>query len=100
MSTSIAIALGALAGFIGFVPMFVALRLSRKVPAQGTMEAALFGLAGTFVSLIIVIVALIMCRVFAADSVLPFGVAELVTLIVVTCGFVLYKNVLQKRKQK
>lgn len=100
MTTPIAILLGALTGFLGFLPLFLALRLSRRMTQGGNMEMALCGLAGTFVSLILVIVALIACKLLAAEIVLPFGIAEIVTLIASTSLYVLYKNVLSKRKQK
>ena len=64
------------------------------------MSAGLYGLAGVFVSLIVVAVALILCAVIARDMVLPFGIAEIVALIVTTSAYVVYKNVLAKRKQK
>lgn len=64
------------------------------------MGTGLYGLAGTFVSLIIVAVALIVCAVTNREAVLPFGVAEIVALIVATSAYVVYKNVLAKRKNK
>ena len=56
-----AIALGILAGVAGFVPLFVALRLSRKSTSTSPLSAGLYGLGGFFVSLIVVAVALIIC---------------------------------------
>lgn len=64
------------------------------------MSAGLYGLAGVFVSLIIVAVALIVCAVVSRDSVLPFAIAEILALILSTSAYVVYKNVLAKRKQK
>lgn len=64
------------------------------------MSTGLYGLAGTFVSLIIVAVALIICAVTNRSVVLPFGIAEIVALIVSTSVYVVYKNVLAKRKSK
>ncbi len=48
---------------------------------------------------IVVAVALIVCAMVARDVVLPFGVAEIVALIVSTSAYVVYKNVLAKRKK-
>lgn len=92
------IALGIAAGILGFLPLFVALRLSRRVISAGTADAALFGLGGTFVSLVVVIVELIAVAKLAHDILLPFGIAELLALIIATSVYVLYKNVLAKRK--
>ena len=53
-----------------------------------------------FVSLIVVAVALIICAVVAREMVLPFAVAEILTLVVVTSIYVVYKNVLAKKRVK
>lgn len=95
-----AIALGILAGIAGFIPLFIALRLSRKSTSTSPLSAGLYGLGGFFVSLIVVAVALIICAVVAREMVLPFAVAEILTLVVVTSIYVLYKNVLAKKRVK
>lgn len=91
---------GIVAGIVGFLPLFISLRLSRRSASLSAMGTGLYGLAGTFVSLIIVAVALIVCAVTNREVVLPFGVAEIVALIVSTSAYVVYKNVLAKRKNK
>lgn len=95
-----AVAAGIAAGIIGFLPLFASLRLARRSTSLSAMSTGLYGLAGTFVSLIIVAVALILCAVMARDCVLPFGVAEIAALIASTSVYVVYKNVLAKRKGK
>lgn len=95
----IAVIAGIAAGIVGFMPLFVSLRMARRSASLSAMSTGLYGLAGVFVSLIIVAVALIVCAVAARDQVLPFGVAEIVALIVSTSAYVLYKNVLAKRKK-
>ena len=80
------VAAGIAAGIIGFLPLFISLRLARRSTSLSAMSAGLYGLAGTFVSLIVVAVALIVCAMVARDVVLPFGVAEIVALIVSTCS--------------
>ena len=89
------VAAGIAAGIIGFLPLFISLRLARRSTSLSAMSAGLYGLAGTFV----VAVALIVCAMVARDVVLPFGVAEIVALIVSTSAYVVYKNVLAKRKK-
>ncbi len=96
----IPVAAGIVAGIVGFLPLFASLRLSRRSASLSAMGTGLYGLAGTFVSLIIVAVALIVCAVCYREVVLPFGVAEIVALIVSTSAYVVYKNVLAKRKTK
>ena len=84
-----AIALGILAGIAGFIPLFIALRLSHKSTSTSPLSAGLYGLGGFFVSLIV-----------AREMVLPFAVAEILTLVVVTSIYVVYKNVLAKKRVK
>jgi uncharacterized membrane protein YhaH (DUF805 family) len=98
MSNSVAIILGILAGAIGFIPIFVAIRISRHSTSTSVMSAAACGLLGSLVSLIVVVVELLLCSQLAHDVLLPFGIAELLALIVVTATYVVYKNVLAKRK--
>lgn len=94
-----AIAAGIVAGIIGFLPLFISLRLARRSDSISAMSMGLYGLAGTFVSLIIVIVAMIICAQVAREFILPFGIAEIAALIVSTSLYVVYKNVLAKRKK-
>lgn len=96
---AIAIAAGVCAGIVGFLPLFAALRLARRSASTSAMSAGLYGLGGTFVSLIIVAVALIVCAVVSRESVLAFGLAEMLALIVSTAVYVVYKNILAKRKK-
>ena len=67
------VAAGIAAGIIGFLPLFISLRLARRSTSLSAMGAR--------------------------DGVLPFGVAEIVALIVSTSAYVVYKNVLAKRKK-
>ena len=64
------------------------------------MAAGMYGLVGVFFSLIILAAALFACSALAHDAVLPFGLAEMVALIVSTSVYVVYKNVLAKRKKR
>ena len=93
-----AIAIGILAGFLGFIPLFAALRLSRKSTSVNPLTAGLFGLGGFFISLIVLAVCMIVCAQMAREMILPFGLAEMLALIVFTSVYVVYKNVLAKRK--
>lgn len=94
----LAIVLGIVAGFAGFIPLFIALRLSRRSTSTSPLSAGLYGLAGFFVSMVVVAVALIICALVARESVVPFAIAEIVTLIAATSIYVVYKNVLAKKR--
>lgn len=93
MEYALPVLLGILAGAIGFVPMFVALRLSRRNATTSVVrDAALYGLGGVCVSLLVVVVELIACALVARPLVLPFGVSELLALIAVTALYVVASN--------
>ena len=90
--------LGILAGAVGFVPMFFALRLSRANATSSVVrDAALYGLGGVSVSLLVVVFELIVCALVARPLVLPFGVSELLALIVVTALYVVASNKTRNR---
>ncbi len=95
----IAIICGIIAGLCGFLPLFGAIRMARKSESQQSMTLGLYGLGGSCVSLIVVAALLIVCAVFDRGSVAPFAIAEIVTLVVSTSIYVVYKNVLAKRKR-
>lgn len=62
------------------------------------LASAANALVGCAVSLIVAIAALLLCSNYAHDVLLPFGCAEVVSLVASTSVYVVYKNVLAKRK--
>lgn len=98
MGIALGIALGAVTGFIGFLPMFAAIRISRRVASSRMLASAANALLGCAVSLVVAVAGLLLCSNLAHDLLLPFGCAEIVALVVSTSVYVVYKNVLAKRK--
>ena len=96
---AVAILIGICVGFVGFLPLFFALRLTRRSLDSSIMKLALTGLGAFLISLIVLVVALIVCAKVAHDVLLPFGAAEVVTLIAATIAYVLYKNRTVKKKE-
>ena len=90
---------GALVGFIGFMPLFISLRLSRRSESMNAMTAGLYGLAGVSISLILLIAGLLTCAVVAREGLVSFTLAEGVVFLGSTIAYVVYKNVLAKRKR-
>ena len=89
----VAILLGACAGIVGFLPLRFALVSYRKVLSDdSTLRLAAFSLVAFLVSLVILVVALFVCSRVARDMVVAFGVTEILTLIVVTSAYVIYRN--------
>ena len=94
------IALGVLTGFLGFLPMFIALRLSRRSTSTQALTIGLYGRAGAAVSLVVLIIGLVACGLFARESLISYVIAEILTFLVSTVTYVFYKNVFAKRKRK
>ena len=69
------IVLGALAGAFGFAPIFLSMRLSRRSASQAALTIGLYGLV-------------------------PFVVAEGIVFLGATLAYVVYKNVLAKRRTR
>ena len=93
------IVLGAIVGVLGFLPLFLSLRLSRRSTSMQALTIGLYGLAGVAISLVILVVGLVICAVLARDGLVGFVVAEGVVFLACTIAFVVYKNVLAKRKR-
>lgn len=82
-----AILLGVVSGAVGFVPLLVGLRLTKRVTRTsnlGHMGALLLGVLFSFA---ILFVAAIACIMLARDLVLPFVVSEVLALAVAAIGF-------------
>lgn len=97
---ALAIVIGILAGIVGFLPLFASMRLSRKSLSLSTANTALYGLGGVFVSLVVAAAALIICAMVARSQVLPFGLAEMLALIVSTSVYTLYRSGIIDRKKR
>ena len=89
------IALGIMTGILGFLPLFLSLRLSRRSTSTHALTIGLYGLAGVAISLVI----LVACAMLARDGLVGFVVAEGIVFLGCTIAFVVYKNVLAKRKR-
>ena len=100
MAVAAAILLGICAGVVGFLPLRFALVSYRKVLGDNsTMRLAAYSLVAFLVSLVLVVVALVICSQVAHDLLLPFGVTEIFALIVVTSVYVVRKNRTVKQAQ-
>ena len=87
----LAILCGVVAGIIGFLPLWFALRSSHK-HGDTTMNLAVYALGSFVISLIVLAVLLFACSRIAKGMVLPFGVSEIFALIIVTCVYVVRRN--------
>lgn len=79
--------LGAVAGVLGFLPLFAGLRLARRATDTSNLGHAGALLLGLLISVVVIFASAIACIVIARDQVLPFVLAEVIALSVSAIGF-------------
>ena len=82
-----AIVLGAVSGILGFLPLYLGLRLARKATPTSNLGHAGALLLGVLLSFLILVAAFIVCIFVARDLVLPFVLAEVGGLVVSAVAF-------------
>ena len=82
-----AIVLGAVSGILGFLPLYMGLRLARKATPTSNLGHAGALLLGVLLSFLILVAAFIVCIFVARDLVLPFVLAEVGGLMVSAVAF-------------
>ena len=88
----LAIVLGAASGILGFLPLYGALRLTRKVTATSNLGYLGSMLLGVFGSFLVIACTAIACIVAARDLALPFVLAEAIALCVTAIAFGIWKQ--------
>ncbi len=96
----LAILAGVVAGFVGFIPLYISMRLSKRSLSLSTANTALYGLAGVFISLVVAAAELIICAKVARGVILPFGLSEMLALIVSTSVYTMFRNGIIARKKR
>ena len=91
--------LGAVVGFLAFLPVFVTLRLTRR-SAASPLTLGLYGLGGVAISLVILVAGLIACAMLAREQIVAFAVAEAVLFLGCTIAWVVYRNAATSRGRK
>ena len=93
---AIAIVLGLLAGVVGFAPLLIALRLTRRVTATSNFGYMSILLIGLVISFVLMFAFAIICINVYRDVAMPFVLAEAVALSVVAIGYGISKMVRKK----
>lgn len=94
------IALGALTGVLGFIPLSIAMRTAHRSTSTQALTVGFYGLAGVAVSMLILIVGLVICGILARDGIIMFVGAEAAVFLVLTIAYVFYRNVFASRNRK
>ena len=82
-----AIILGFLAGALGFLPLFIGLRMTKKVTETSNFGHMAILMLALLISFVILFATAIVCINVARDLVLYFVLSEAIGLCVVTIGF-------------
>lgn len=88
----LAIVCGALSGFVGFVPLMIGLKLTRKVAASGNFGQMGVLLLSLLISFILMFAFAIICVVIDRSLAVPFVFAEAVALSVTAIGIGIKKH--------
>lgn len=94
------IALGALTGIVGFIPLAVAMRIAHRSTSTQALTVGFYGLAGVAVSMLILIVGLVACGLLARENIIMFVAAEAAVFLALTIAYVFYRNVFASRNRK
>ena len=94
------ILVGALAGFLGFLPLVGSANMARRHPSVGTLSFGLYALGGVAISLVILIVSAVACAMVARDGLVAFVATEGIVFLGATIVYVLRRNSILKRRQK
>ena len=84
---ALAIVLGAVSGVVGFLPLFIGLRLTKRVTATSNFGYMSILIISLIVSFALLFVFAIVCVNVARDIALPFALAEAVALSVTAIVF-------------
>ena len=92
--------LGILAGLLGFLPLFLAMRLGRRSTSIEPLTVGLYGLGGTCLSLVVLIVLLLLAAVNARSQLVSFAVSEVVVFLGVTIAYFVSLILRGKRRKR
>lgn len=92
----LAIVCGALSGFVGFLPLLVGLRMTRKFVAAGNFGQMGMLLLCLAISFILMFVFAVICILVDRTLALPFVFAEAVALCASAIGFGIKKHLENK----
>lgn len=86
----LAIVLGALSGALGVLPLFLGLRMTRRVTDTSNLGRAGALMLGVLLSFVILFLGAIACVVLARDIAVPFVLAEAAVLVACAIGYGVY----------
>ena len=84
---------GAIVGVLGFIPLFICLKMSKKVTKTSNFGYGTTLLLGVFASLLVLFSSVLICYFAFRDVILPFVLAAAITLCVVAIVYGIYTAV-------
>lgn len=92
--------LGALTGVLGFVPLIISLKQSKKVTPKSNLGYGALLMLGVFASLIILLVAVLLCYFLARENLIAFVLAAAITLILFAIVYGIYSVIARNKAAK
>lgn len=89
----VAVLLGVIAGLVGFVPLVVGLRLTRRTVSAGVAGSMMVLLLGLLVSFILLFLGAVLFIAYDKSLAFPFVLAEVIALCAVAIGYGVAKMV-------
>ena len=95
----LAIVCGVLSGVVGFIPLFIGLRLSRKATAASNFGHMSILILSLIISFIVMFGLAMLCIAIARDYAIPFVLSEAIALSVAAIAFGLKKSVSNSKER-
>lgn len=92
--------LGALTGVLGFIPLIISLKQSKKVTPKSNFGYGALLMLGVFASLIILFVAVLLCYFLASANLIEFVLATAVTLFLFAVFYGIYSVISTNKAAK
>ena len=92
--------LGAVVGVLAFVPLLLSIKASKNVTKTSNFGYGALLILGVFASLIILVVAVLICYFVAKDGLLAFALAAAITLILFAIVYGIYTVIKRSKAAK
>lgn len=89
--------LGAVAGVLGFLPLYFSLKKSKKVTKTSNFGYGALMMLGVLFSLVILLTCVLICYFWAKDNLIAFALAAAITLSLFAIAYGIFTAIRRKR---
>lgn len=91
---------GALVGVLAFIPLMLSIKASKNVTKTSNLGYGALLILGVFSSLIVLVVAVLICYFAAKDGLIAFVLAAAITLILFAIAYGIYTVIARNKAAK